>query len=286
MTTQQKEQVREALSSFITGMGSQNKASNKIGVSSAMISQIMNHNWELISDDMWRKVAAQIGWSSKEWNTVLTRDFKMIQDLLTDAQNNSNVFAVVGSAGSGKSKAMRAYQESHARAYMISCSEFWNRKDFLSDLLQAMGRDASGLKVREMMKEIVRLLKSQDRPLLIMDEADKLSDNVLYFFITIYNELEDQCGMVLCATDHLAKRIRRGVSLNKKGYNEIYSRIGRKFIELNGVGSTDVAQICNANGITDSKIIKDIFNDCEFDLRRVKRKIHAVKMIQNQAQQN
>ncbi len=71
--------------------------------------------------------------------------------------------------------------------------------------------------------------------------------------------------------------------LHKKGYKEIYSRLGRKFIELKGVGSTDVNQICQANRITDKAQIKEIFEDSEFDLRRVKRKVHAIKQINQKA---
>jgi len=149
---------------------------------------------------------------------------------------------------------------------------------FLSELLAAMGRDATGLNVSELMHEVVRQLKMQDRPVLIIDEADKLSDQVLYFFITLYNELEDRCGIVLIATDHLAKRIRRGLKLNKKGYKEIYSRIARRFIELQGLGSVDITMICQANGVTDRKQIKEVIDDAEGDLRRVKRKIHALKI--------
>jgi hypothetical protein len=100
----------------------------------------------------------------------------------------------------------------------------------------------------------------------------------MYFFITLYNQLEDRCGIVLCATDHLSKRVKRGLTLNRRGYKEIYSRVGRKFIELEGVGITDVTQICMANGIKNPALIKDIYNDSENDLRRVKRKIHAVRM--------
>ena len=85
------------------------------------------------------------------------------------------------------------------------------------------------------MSEVVTRLRSQSAPLLILDEADKLSDQVLFFFITIYNQLEDECGIVLQATNHLEKRLRRGIKLNKKGYNEIWSRMGRKCIPLHGV---------------------------------------------------
>ena len=93
-------------------------------------------------------------------------------------------------------------------------------------------------------------------PLLILDEADKLSDQVLYFFITIYNQLEDECGIVLQATNHLEKRLRRGIKLNKKErlttkYGVV---LGASVLILHGVCADDIASICNANGLTDEKI--------------------------------
>lgn len=278
MTTDFKKQVQEKLAIYIAQKGSQNKAANSLnGVSSALLSQITNNNWDSISETMWRNVASQIGHSSKEWVCVETTDFKMISYFLNDAQQNANVFAMTGDAGSGKSKTFDIYVANNKNAYLLSCAEYWNRKEFLVQLLTAMSVDYSGFTVAEMMNEIVKKLKSQQDPLIILDEADKLPDTVLYFFITLYNRLEDHCGIVLCATDHLSKRIAKGIKLNRKGYKEINSRIGRKFIELKGVTFTDVTQICIANGVEKPKDIKDIFNDSECDLRRVKRKIHAVK---------
>lgn len=282
ITETQKQQIQERLQEYAERYGSQNKAANSLkGVSPATVSQIINGNWDLISDEMWRSVGGQIGWNETEWAMVETRDFKVLNGILSDAQINSNVFAVVGEAGTGKSVTMKQYAASNKRAYMLQCAEYWNRKMFMQELLTAMGRDYSGFTVAEMMQEVVRGLKAMDRPIIILDEADKLSDQVLYFFITLYNMLEDRCGIVLCATDHLAKRIKRGLKLNKKGYKEIYSRIARKFIELKGAGAGDITAICTANGIIDRATIKDIIEDSENDLRRVRRKIHAVKQISN-----
>lgn len=279
MTTEYKKQVKEKLANYIAQKGSQNKAANSLnGVSSALLSQIMNDNWENISETMWRNVASQIGHTIKEWVCVETTDYKLMNYFLNDAKNNANVFAITGDAGSGKSKTFELFTQDNRNSYLLSCAEYWNRKEFLVQLLTAMGVDYSGFTVAEMMNEIIKKLKSQDSPLIILDEADKLPDTVLYFFITLYNRLEDHCGIVLCATNHLSKRIGKGIKLNKKGYKEINSRIGRKFIELKGVNYTDVTQICIANGIEDAKTIKDIFNDAEGDLRRVKRKIHAAKI--------
>lgn len=272
-----KQQIAEKLRDYVARYESQNKAAKSLGVSSATISQAQNNNWELISDEMWRNIGAQVGYNENEWAAVETRDFRSISMLLADAQTFSNVFAITGEAGSGKSFALRQFESANKRVYLLQCNEFWNRKMFLQELLSAIGRDSSGYTVGEMMNEAVRILKVQQSPLIIMDEADKLSDQVLYFFISLYNQLEDHVGIVLCATDHLAKRIRRGLKLNKKGYKEIYSRIGRKFIELNGPGTADIASICIANGITEKSRIKEIYEKSESDLRRVKRLIHASK---------
>ena len=78
MTTEFKKQVQEKLEVFVTNAGSQNKAATAItGVSSALLSQIKNNNWELISDAMWRTVAAQIGMNAKDWVCVETTDYKL-----------------------------------------------------------------------------------------------------------------------------------------------------------------------------------------------------------------
>ena len=119
-------------------------------------------------------------------------------------------------------------------------------------------------------------LKMQEAPLLILDEADKLSDKVLYFFISLYNALEGECGLLMVATSHLELRIRKGVKANRKGYNEIWSRVGRKCVTLKGVSAADITAVCEANGVTDPMDIEIVINDSESDLRRVRRKVHAI----------
>ena len=100
MESTKKDQIVEKLKEYITRFESQNKAANSLkGVSSATISQMVNQNWDLIKDEMWRNVAAQIGYAESEWVTVETRDFKILTTLLQDAQLNSNVYAIHGSYG-------------------------------------------------------------------------------------------------------------------------------------------------------------------------------------------
>jgi DNA transposition AAA+ family ATPase len=185
--------------------------------------------------------------------------------------------AITGEAGSGKSFTFRHFADFNRNVHLVTCADYWNKRQFLTELMIAMGRDYAGMSINEMMYEVVRILKTTENPLVILDEADKLNDAVLYFFITMYNQLEDECGIILAATNHLDKRLRRGLLFNKKGYQEIWSRLGRKCINLKGVSAADIAAICEANGITDRKEIDKVINDSDSDLRRVRRKVHAIK---------
>ncbi len=276
MENLKKQQIVNALRTYCDRYASQNKAANSLkNVSAATISQMLNGNWELIKDDMWRNVATQIGYKDEKWAAVETSNYLRMLELLNDVKANSLVMGITGDAGTGKTFACKQYAESNKQVYLLCCNEYWNRKLFLTELLTALGRDYTGFTVGEMMNEAVRVLKMQESPLIILDEADKLSDQVLYFFITLYNQLEDECGIVLCATSHLEKRILRGIKLNKKGYNEIWSRLGRKCVKLKGVTAADVAAICEVNGITDRARVESVIADCESDLRRVKRRVHA-----------
>ena len=272
-----KKAVAERLGQYSAQKGSNNKAAHVIGVNQAIVSNMLNGKWENISEAMWRRVAAQIGYKRKEWITVETSVYKRAMQVLQDAQEESACFAVVAEAGSGKSLALKAYEEQNPETYVLSCSEYWNKKMFLSELLRTMGKASEGMTVGEMMEDVIRELKGKDFPLLVLDEADKLSDNVLYFFITLYNRLEDQCGIVLMATSFLQKRIEKGYRTNRRGYRELYSRVGRKFVKLGETTDNDIAEVCMANGIGDKTRIKRIAQECDGDLRRVRRMVLGAK---------
>ena len=285
MNNQEKKQIRESLETYCQSKGSLNKGAASLkGVSAATISQILNENWELIKPEMWRNVGSQIGWKSKGWVIVETSAITKMTRLLSDAQAYSNVFAITAEAGTGKTEAMKMYAQNNANAYHLRCEEWFTKKMFLQELLREMGLSPIGTSIGEMMQQIVRTLKSQESPLLMLDEFDKVPDPVMNFFISLFNNLEDYCGIVLSATNYLEIRLRRGLRLNKKGSKEIFSRIGRRFLSLKAATSLDVTAICMANGVSDKQAIKEIIEEAKidnFDLRRVKRKIHAVKQRLN-----
>lgn len=283
MTRNEKQAIAEKLRGYVESKESQNAAAKSLrGVSAATVSQMLNGKWELIADEMWRTVARQIDYDPRRWAVVETEGYRRMTQVLRDAQEQSLVMAVTGDAGCGKSQAIKQYAGTHKGVVAVSCSEYWNRKEFLGELLQEMGVDAGGSTVADMMREAIRQLKKREGVLIVLDEADKLSDTVLHFFITIYNKLEDTVGIVLCATQYLKKRIERGVVNNRKGYKEIYSRIGRKFIPMPVVNRGDIRAVCEANGLADRREIERIAEDADNDLRRVKRLVCALKLKEDE----
>ncbi len=273
-----KQQIAADLRKYVDNMagGSANKASKLLNkVSNAYVSMMLAGKWESISDDAWRNVQKQVCNVQGEWMLVETAASGRLSKLIAEAAQHANTFGIVGDAGTGKT--FTAKKHASQNIFLVCCNEYYNRKTFLAELLQKMGKDGGGYTVSEMMQTVVATLLKLDKPAIILDEADKLSDQVLYFFISLYNQLYGKCGLILMATDHLEKRVDKGIRLNKKGYKEIYSRLGRKFIPLPAPNRSDVTNVAKANGITSEEKIAEIFNKCDGDLRRVERLIYAEK---------
>ena len=286
MTNNEKQLIADKLRAYVAKYASQNKAvASMKGTSAGTVSNILNGKWENISEDMWRKVSDQVksvGDKDGGWQIVETQAFHDITLALRDAQDYKNVTWVVGEAGSGKTTTARIFGEENKEVFYILCSEDLHKGDFVREIATKMGIRTDGYTVRELWMTIQDELIQMDAPLLVFDEADKLIESVFQYFISLYNKIEDKCGVVFLSTDYIKTRISRGLRCKKRGYKEFYSRIGRKYFELEDTTPQDVLAICSANGLTDRKDIEEVITEadgCEFDLRRVKKSIHRVKRI-------
>lgn len=281
LSNSEKTSIREALAGYVAKFPSQNKAASSLnGTSAGTISSILNGKWDNISDDMFRSIASQICSTATGWQIVETGAFQEINFALGDAQEHKNVTWVVGEAGCGKTATSRTYAMEHREVFYILCSEDMKKGDFVREIARCVGIKTDGHNIREIWGLILDNVVQMDAPLLIFDEADKLTEPVFHYFISLYNKLEDKAGVVFLSTDYICKRITRGLHFQKPGYKELFSRIGRKFFEVEPTTAHDVHAICRANGITDPVLIDKVVMEAaeyEFDLRRVKKTIHREK---------
>lgn len=253
-------------------LGSYNSVATFCKVSSASISQMRGNIYSARGEDMWLNVAAKLGYkpgsTGKNWQFVETTDFKSISKLLTDAKNNSLFIPISDQAGTGKTGALKHFAEMHANngVFYLRCWD-WGKREFLENLCRTLGIDiAKGFKTPNSLIMAISSFfqnKSLVQPLLIIDEFDKLRPTAKMCMIPLYNECEDGLSVVASGTENLEKEITRGVRYQTKGYDEIESRFGRKYIKLIGCNIKEVTMICEANGVHDAERIKEMFEDCK-----------------------
>lgn len=287
MEENEKKIIVENLKSYVQRYPSQNKAAGSLeGISAGTLSSMINGNWSRISDAMWTKVAEQVkptgSNSATGWTIVETGAYQEISYAMQDAQEYMNVTWIVGEAGCGKTTTGRLYAEDHKEAFYILCSEDMLKGEFVRTIARKLGIRSEGYTVRELWQEIIDSIIQMESPLIIFDEADKLPESVFQYFISMYNNLEDRCGVVFLSTDYIKRRISNGLRYGRKGYKEIFSRIGRKYFDLEPTSAQDVYAICTANGITSREDIDKIIKEgdgYDFDLRRVKKSVHRMKRV-------
>lgn len=283
LTTEMKEQVRSALIAYRSNYPTLNRAAESLqGVSSATVSQLCNGKYELISDEMFVRIATQIGFAFDSWNLHEGKTFKEITFTLSDAQAYKNVTWIVGDAGCGKTTAAIEYRRTHRNVFYILCSEDMRRSDFVREIAKQVGAPTDTTNLRDILENAISMISFLGNPLLVFDEGDKLTDSVFNYFISIYNRLEGHAGIVFLSTDYIKRRMDAGLRYNKKGYKEINSRIGRRFFDVSPTEENDIYAICQANNLTDRADIEEVIKDAkrsDNDLRRVKRCIHRQKRI-------
>ncbi|TDX86216.1 ATP-binding protein [Epilithonimonas xixisoli] len=275
MEQNEKITIVELLRKFVTKKGSQNKASTALKVSSAVVSHLLSGNWSPYSDDIFRKIGAQVGHNSLEWKFANTSNSERLLEQLENAKDSSKLMTIIAPAGSGKSEITKKFTEENENTFRIECGQYWDPYFFLNSILQQMNIVSNSQKPAYMLEEIFdNILKLED-PQIIIDEIDKVDDKVLAYLITFYNKLFKKCSIVILATNYLVKRINDGVRLQKKGYNEIKSRFGR-YYEFEQTTAKDVRIMCETQGITDSETIEDISRKSRGDFRIVRDLIEEI----------
>jgi DNA transposition AAA+ family ATPase len=265
----QKNQIVKEIK-HLCGLTSQNKIANRAGVSSATISQMINGNWNLIKAEMWQKVLVKLK-IELSWHTANTSNFDYIRKHLVQAKNQSLSFGIADRAGAGKSECYKSFAKTQPNVIHLECATFWSKKSFARSLNTACGLNDFGT-TEQLIEQFIDHLSGLKQPFVILDQLDKLTDGSLDLFIDFFNNLPN-CGFLLSGTPALEKRFKRGVNNDRSGYHECWSRIGRKWLKLKTASLNDIKAICLANGVIDQDTIEAIYDNCEDDMRRVKKDI-------------
>jgi hypothetical protein len=249
------QQAKELINEFAAQKDlSKNKLAKKPNVSSAILSFIENGQCESVSEDMLLKIINELKPKSA-FNIMGTSNYNAIQSICKSTQLASHMNAIIGFTGAGKSTALYDYYRNGGNVYYIECKNSMNRKQFLHAVLAEMGINYLG-SVYDMVKQICDYLNTQNKPLLIIDEAGKVSTNILLDLHDIRNSTFHNAGIIMAGCEYFQRDVQKAVNKEKIGYPEFHSRVVNWNI-LNRPTKAEIAAICKANGISDEDLIKD-----------------------------
>lgn len=251
-------------------LGSYSAVARKCNINPGALSSILSGKYGADEAQMLQKIAKELKYHESTWKIVRSiNNYKKIEQVYNDAKSDSMWFAVSNKAGSGKTQTMEdLFNRDTTGSVVFIQAEEWSGRQFLVKLiLQTLGESAiqskGYLSVAKLTDIVANYFNdmSLDRPVLLIDEADKLRPTALRTLIPIYNRTENCLGVILSGTENLEKEIGTGVRLHKKGFDELESRFGRTYIHLRGASEKEVFEICAANGISDRNKQEQVWGD-------------------------
>lgn len=242
---------------------SQNKLASALGVNAATLSKIKNKKWQSISADMWQKVAAFFVQNTTstvgEWQIFDTDNFATIKRMCQEAKKHQNMYCVIGDTGVGKTVALKHYAERNPDTYYVLCKYMMSDTTFLKAIAKSINITVSGRKLT-MFERLVSELQKQDKPVILLDDVGKLPLQCYRIIQLLFDELENNCGIVIAGVPHLEATLRKNAERNKMSFPELVRRFRNKEWRLLGKPTKkEILYQAIRYGITDKYAVKYLY---------------------------
>lgn len=248
-----KETISNAVKEYCSSKGlSQNDLAVKSGVSGATINKVLNGKWDDISETMFRKL----------WNAVndvrsstlfSTNDYRAIKKACDQARKNCFMIGLTGDTGMGKTTALKILSR-QKNTFYVAYDKTMKSRQFFAAILKEMGIAFEG-NIHEMVNKISDELNVLDEPLLMIDEAGKITHNVMLYVHVLRDKTDTNCGIALAGMPYFETNLKKNSNKQKEGYAEFLRRINI-WHQLKGLTRNEVEEICNINGIKDQEETK------------------------------
>lgn len=187
----------------------------------------------------------------------LTPTAQSITNLLTFCQRHGQIGVVVGDPGTGKTTAVRAFQEAQAGVvYCRMTKAAAKLQPGLVRLAHAVGAYASpNGGANELYQDIIRAMEMRSNLLLILDEAQHMDDELLETIRDLYDESSNplmlrQVGLVLVGNYGLTDRWTDRSAKRRKfsNFKQLRGRVG-PMLDFGAPTADDVTALCAHHGI-------------------------------------
>lgn len=227
---------------------------SKAGVGSKVIDNIINGCFDDVAERHMLQVIHVI--TEKVMDKIYqTSDATALKNTLEKARKNSLMIGVTGETGTGKTYMMKqlAMKEGvyYIDVHMISSARVFLKELLHKNLRVSCGETDLGALVQEAAKVFNRNeWNTGIKPVLIIDEADKMQKEVRSVIHTLRDRTIDHLGILLVGMPALKNDLLKGKESKKPGVSELYRRIAL-WVHLNGLDSKEIKTILEDNGISD-----------------------------------
>ncbi len=225
----------------------------RLGISGATLSNVETGKWDRIDEKMWLKIWHEVGTAQAPAELVATANFERIQRLCEEAQKSRLMIGVVGDTGLGKSTALEHYAR-RPRVYFVAVDKTMKPRHFFGALLQEMGVSFAG-SVYDMVARLASELNGQRAPLVIIDEAGKLTHQLYLFLHVLRERTKDNVGIVLAGMPYFRANLKKDVTRQREGAAEFYRRVN-VWVELKRPTRAEIKAVCEAHGVTDEETVR------------------------------
>lgn len=256
----EKTEIRKAINKYCEERGLRlSELSVNCGIPDKTLKDIRDENWHEVPQSLLIQP-----WNYINRNQVdqlyQSVDFISAYNACDKARKYHFMVGITADTGMGKTTALSAFMR-QKNVFYISYDKSMNPNQFFAGLLRELSIPFMGT-LNEMLNRIAEHLNRLPNPLIIIDEAGKLTHAMILYLHVLRDKTCGNCGIVLAGMPYFKDNLQKMATKEKEGYAEFLRRINiwHSFI---GLQPKEVEEICRTHGITDKERIKE--------LKRIKR---------------
>lgn len=176
-----------------------------------------------------------------------TRDYESIFRACEMSRKYRLMVGIIADTGMGKTTAANEFAASEKNVFIVNVEKTMSAKRFFSCLLSRLGVSFDG-SIYEIMERAATVLNNLDAPLLIIDEAGKLTHTMILYLHVLREKTKENAGIVLVGMPYFRRNLEKYSSRQKEGYSEFLRRVN-VWHELEGLNHAETEFICRSNGV-------------------------------------
>ena len=290
ITEAQRKKILEAIVANRSNYPSDAKHAASLGMTTSVYSAIKNGQTDRqLSDGNWISIARKLGVELRtgmEWKPARTATFEFITKQLEFSQGSGLSAILCDIPNIGKTFTARYYVKTHRNAVYIDCSQVKTKLKLVRKIATEFGVNSRG-RYSDVYEDLVYYLRSQETPLIILDEAGDLQYEAFLELKALWNATERCCAWYMMGADGLKEKINRAIEGKKVGYTEMLSRYGDSYSKVTPDDAQEREKFLKAQAAIVAKInapdgadIAKIVHSTGGGLRRVYTEIEKLRRMQ------